>query len=75
LQSGFAVIALISGLLTAVIAIALKRGTTLKPRVPASLGLATLPIGLLLIVAGRASEGARGERIAQDREATVATGV
>ncbi|MBI3764009.1 MAG: hypothetical protein HY260_19370 [Chloroflexi bacterium] len=56
LKSGFAVIALISGLLTTMIAIALKRG--LKPArwVMASLGLATLPIGLLLIVAQHKSE-------------------
>lgn len=56
LKSGFAVIALISGLLTAMIAIALKRG--LKPArwVTASLGLATLPIGLLLIAVGQETE-------------------
>lgn len=56
LKSGFAVIALISGLLTAMIAIALKRGLKVGRWVTASLGVATLPIGLLLIVAGQEAE-------------------
>ena len=56
LKSGFAVIAIGSGLLTAAVAIALKRGLDVGRWVTASLGLATLPIGLLLIVAGRRSE-------------------
>ncbi len=53
LKSGFAVLALISGLAMSGVAIALKRG--LKPTrwVTMSLGIATLPIGLLLIVAGQ----------------------
>ena len=53
LKPGFAVIAVVSGLLTAGIAIALKRGAKLGRWITTLLGLATLPIGLLLIVAGR----------------------
>lgn len=61
LKSGFAVVALISGLLTAGVAIALKGGLEegrfanrpYRQWVTTLLGLVTLPIGLLLIVAGR----------------------
>ena len=62
LKSGFAVLALISGLAMAGVAIALKRG--LKPArwVTTSLGFATLPIGLLLIVAGQKMDYMEGPR-------------
>ena len=53
LKSGFAMLALISGLATVGVAIALKRGARLGRWVTTALGLATLPIGLLLIVEGR----------------------
>lgn len=56
LKSGFAVIAIGSGLLTAAVAIALKRGLDVGRWVTALLGLVTLPIGLLLIVAAHRSE-------------------
>ena len=51
LKSGFAGIAIGSGLLTAAVAIALKRGLNVGRWVMALLGLATLPIGLLTVVA------------------------
>lgn len=51
LKSGFAVIAIGSGLLTAAVAIALKRGLRMSRWLTTPLGLATLPIGLLTIVA------------------------
>ncbi|HCC79217.1 MAG: hypothetical protein A2X25_13135 [Chloroflexi bacterium GWB2_49_20] len=62
LKSGFAVLALVSGLAMAGVAIPLKRG--LKPArwVTTSLGFATLPIGLLLIVAGQNMEGLKHEK-------------
>ncbi len=58
LKLGFALIALMSGLLTAGAAIALKRGGTIGRWITASLGLVTLPIGLLLVVAGSQSDSA-----------------
>jgi hypothetical protein len=58
LKPGFALIALMSGLLTAGAAIALKHGGTIGRWVTASLGLVTLPIGLLLVVAGWQSDSA-----------------
>lgn len=60
LKSGFAVLALISGLVMAGVAIALKRRLKFGRWITTSLGLVTLPIGLLLIVAGSKSESTGG---------------
>lgn len=59
LKSGFAALALFSGLAMAGVAIALKHGLVVGRWVTISLGLTTLPIGLLLLMAGRRSDGAR----------------
>lgn len=53
LKSGFAVLAVISGALTAAVALALRRGLRLSRWLTTPLGLATLPIGLLMVEAAR----------------------
>lgn len=57
LKPGFAFLALISGLLIAGVAISFKRELEPERWVTMSLGLATLPIGLLLIASGRRTDG------------------